>query len=62
LQGVNIGVFRIIIVFFVVHGCEPWSFTLWEERRRKVFENKVVRQMFGAKRVGVTGEWENYIN
>jgi hypothetical protein len=32
-----------------------------EERRLRVFENRVLRRIFGPKRDEVTGEWENYI-
>ena len=46
---------------FVLYGCETWSSTLREKRRLKVFENGVLRRIFGSKRDEVTGEWENYI-
>jgi hypothetical protein len=35
----------------------PWSLTLREERRLRVFENRVLRRVFGPKRDEVTGEW-----
>jgi hypothetical protein len=41
----------------VLYGCETWSLTLREERRLRVFENRVLRGVFGAKRDEVTGEW-----
>jgi len=37
--------------------CETWLLTLREERRLRVFENRVLRKMFGPKRDKVTGEW-----
>jgi hypothetical protein len=40
----------------VLHGCETWSLTLREERRLRVFENRVLRRLFGPKRDKVTGE------
>jgi len=40
-----------------LYGCETWSFTLKEKRRLRVFENKVLRRIFGPKRNEVTGEW-----
>ena len=40
----------------VLYGCETWSLTLREERRLRVFENRVFRRVFGPKRVEVTGE------
>jgi hypothetical protein len=39
-----------------------WSLTLREERRLRVFENRVLRRIFGAKREGVTGEWTKLHN
>ena len=46
----------------VLYGCETWSLTLREERRLKVFENRVLRRVFGPKRDEVTGEWRNLHN
>jgi hypothetical protein len=40
----------------VLYGCETWSLTLREEHRLRVFENRVVRRIFGPKRDEVTGE------
>ena len=40
----------------VLYGCETWSLTLREERRLRVFENRVLRRVFGPKREEVTGE------
>jgi len=48
---------RTIILSSVVYGCETWSLTLREERRLRVFENRVLRGIFGVKRDGVTREW-----
>lgn len=45
------------MVFVVVHGCETWSVTLREEHRLRVFENKVVREIFRTERDRVTGDW-----
>ena len=42
---------------FVLYGFETWSFTLREEQRLRVFENRVLRKIFGSKRNEVTGEW-----
>ena len=46
-----------IISLVVFYGCETWSLTLREERRLRVFENRVLRRIFGPKRDEVTGEW-----
>jgi hypothetical protein len=42
-----------------VYGSENWSFTLREERRLRVFENKVSRRLFGPKKYEITGGDEN---
>jgi hypothetical protein len=41
----------------VQYGCETWSLTLKEERRQRVFENRVLRRIFQPKRDEVTREW-----
>jgi hypothetical protein len=46
----------------VLYGCETWSLTLREERTLRVFENRVLRRVFGPKRDGVTGEWRRLHN
>ena len=44
-----------------VYGCETWSLILREERRLRVFENGVLRRVFGPQKEEVTGNGENYI-
>jgi hypothetical protein len=39
----------------VLYGCETWSLTVWEEHKLRVFENRVLRRIFGPKRDEVTG-------
>ena len=46
----------------VLYGCETWSLTLREEHRPRVFENRVLRRIFGPKKVKVTGEWRKLHN
>jgi len=46
----------------VLYGCETWSLTLREERRLRVFENWVLRRIFGPERDEVTGEWRKLYN
>ena len=46
----------------VLYGCETWSLTLREECRLRVFENRVLRRVFGPKRDEVTGEWRKLHN
>jgi hypothetical protein len=43
--------------FPVLYGCETLSLTLKEEHKLRVFENRVLRRIFGPKRDEVTGEW-----
>jgi hypothetical protein len=49
--------YRSIILPVVLYGCETWSLTLRAEHRPRVFENRVLRRIFGPKRDEVTGEW-----
>jgi hypothetical protein len=44
-----------------LYGCETWSLRIREERRLRVFENRVLRRTFGPKREEVTGSGGNYI-
>ena len=46
----------------VLYGCETWSLTLREERQLRVFENMVLRRIFGPRRDEVTGEWRRLQN
>jgi hypothetical protein len=60
----SVGVFKIyrtIISPVVLYGCETRSLTLREERRLRVFENRVLRRVFGPKGDKVTGNEERYI-
>jgi hypothetical protein len=50
-RSVKIKIYRSIILPVVLCGCECWSLTLREECRLRVFENKVLRRIFGFKRV-----------
>ena len=45
-----------------MYECENWSLTLREESRLWVFENRVLRRIFGPRRDGVTGEWRKLHN
>jgi len=53
---IKIKVYRTIILPVVLYGCEIWSLTLREESRLRVFENRVLRRVFGPKRDEVTGK------
>ena len=56
-KNIKIKIYRTIILPVVLYGCETWSLTLREERRLRVFENMVLRRVFGPRRDKVTGEW-----
>jgi hypothetical protein len=51
-----------IILPVVLYGCETWSLTLREEHRLRVFENRVLRRIFGPKRDEETGGWRKLHN
>jgi hypothetical protein len=51
-----------IMLPMVLHGCETWSLKLREEHRLRVFENRVLRRIFGPKRDEVTGGWRKLRN
>ena len=55
-------IYRTIIFPVVLYGCKTWSLTLREGRRLRVFENRVLRRVFGPKRDEVTGEWRKLHN
>ena len=60
-KNLKIKIYRTIILPIVLYGCEIWSLTLREERRLRVFENRMLRRAFGPNREEVTGNGENYI-
>jgi len=53
---------RTIILLVVLFGCETWLLTMSEERGLRVFEQRVLRRIFGPKRYKVTGEWRKLHN
>ena len=61
-KNLKIKIYRTIILPVVQHGCETSSLTLREESRPRVFENRVLRRLFGPKRDEVTGEWRKLHN
>jgi hypothetical protein len=54
-KNIKIRIYRTIIFSVVLYGCETWSLTLREKHRLRVFENRVLRRIFGRKRDEVTG-------
>jgi len=61
-KNVRIRIYRTIILPVVLYGCETWSLTLRDKRRLRVFENRVLRRIFGPKRDEVTGDWRKLHN
>jgi hypothetical protein len=49
LSNVKVKIYKSIILPFVLYGCKSWSLTLSEEHRLSVFENRVLRIIFGPK-------------
>jgi len=60
-KHLKIKINRTVILSVVAYGCETWPLTLREEHRLSVFENRVLRRIFGLKRDEVTKDGENYI-
>jgi hypothetical protein len=56
-RNLKVKIYKTIILPVVMYGCETWSLTLREEHRLRVFENRVLRRIFGTKRDEVVGEW-----
>jgi hypothetical protein len=55
-------IYKTIILLVVLYGCETWSLTSREECRPRVFENRVLRRIFGPRTNEVTGEWRKLHN
>ena len=60
-KNLKIKIYRNILPV-VLYDCETWSLTLREERRLRVFENKVLRRIFGPRRDEVTRDWRRLHN
>jgi len=58
----DVKIYRNVILPVVLYGCETLSLTLREERRLRVFENRVLRRVFGPKGDEATGEWRKLHN
>ena len=61
LELIKIKIYKTIILPVVLYGCETWSLTLREECRLRVFENRILRRIFGPKR-DENGEWRRLHN
>jgi hypothetical protein len=60
-KKLKIKIYKTVIFPVVLYGCEIWSFTLREEHRLRVFENRVLRKIFGPKREE-DGSWRKFHN
>jgi hypothetical protein len=56
-RNLKIKIYRTIILPVVLYGCEAWFETLREDHRLRMFENRMLRRIFGPKRDEITGEW-----
>jgi sorting nexin-29 len=56
-KNIKVKIYKTIILPVVLYGCETWSLTPREEYRLRVFENRILRRVFGPKRDDVTGVW-----
>jgi hypothetical protein len=61
-RNVKVKIYKTIILPVVFYRCETWSVMLREEHRLRVFENRVLRRIFGPKRDEVNGEWRKLHN
>jgi hypothetical protein len=61
-KNAEIRIYRTIILPLVLYEFETWSQILREEHRLRVFENRVLRRIFGPKRDEVKGEWRKLRN
>jgi hypothetical protein len=61
-RNITVKIYRTIILPVVSYGCETWSLTLREDHRLRVFENRVLRRIFGPKRDKVMRVWRQLCN
>jgi hypothetical protein len=60
-KNIKIKIYKTVILPVMLYGCETWSLTLREEHRLRVFENRVLRKIFGPKREE-NGSWRKLHN
>ena len=61
-KKLKVNTYKTVILPVVLFGYETWSLALRKEQKFKVFENKVLRTIFGAKKGEITGEWRKLHN
>jgi hypothetical protein len=62
VKNVKVRIYKTIILPVVLYGCETWSLTVRVEHELRVFENRILRRIFGPKRDRVTGGWRKLHN
>jgi hypothetical protein len=61
-RKLKVKIYKTINLPVLLYGCETWYLTLREEHRLRVFENRVLRRIFGPTRNEVRGEWRKLHN
>jgi hypothetical protein len=61
-RNVKVKIYKTIILPDVFYGCETWSLTLSEEHKLRVFENRVLRRIFGRKCALINSFHTNKLN
>jgi len=61
-KNLKIKIYRTVILPVDLYGCGNWSFSLRKERKLGLFENRVLRKIFGPRKDEVTGEWRRLHN
>jgi hypothetical protein len=49
-KNIKVSIYKNVILLVILYGCETWSLALSEEHRLRVFENRLLRRIFGQKR------------
>jgi hypothetical protein len=62
MRGIKINVPIDIILLVVLYRCETSSLTLMEDHRLRMFENRLLRKMFGPQWNEITGDWRGQYN
>jgi hypothetical protein len=62
LYKIKTKMYKSVILPVVLYGCETWSFYLREGHKLRVFENRMLRKVFGPKREEVAGSWRRLHN
>jgi hypothetical protein len=61
-KNIKLRILKTIILPVILCGCKTWSLTLREEHKLRVFENRMLRRIFGTRREEVTGDWRKLCN